>query len=716
MSEKTAEQALYLDTSRPFAERVKDLVGRLTLDEKVSLMIHPAQGIPRLDIPGYNYWSEALHGVARNGRATVFPQAIGMAATWDKELVHEVATVISDEARAKYHEALRRNGYTDIYQGLTFWSPNVNIFRDPRWGRGQETWGEDPFFAGEMAAEYVKGMQGDNPKYLKTAACAKHFAVHSGPEKDRHTFNAIVTKRELYDTYLPAFKKLVVDAKVESVMGAYNRTLDEPCCASELLLEKILRGEWGFKGHVVSDCGALADFHKFHNITMDAAESAALALRYGCDLGCEPDCIVYSEIPEAIQRGLISEADVDRSLERTLGTRFKLGMFDPPEDVPFTAISTDVVACQEHRDLAYRAAAESVVLLKNKDNILPIKPTTKKLFVTGPAATSMEVLLGNYYGFNNQMTTLLEGLTGRIPEGMGMEYTAGAMLKHPREIKETWAPMMAKMSELTIACVGNSSFLEGEEGESLLSLLNGDRDDISLPASQVDYIKELASHDVKIVLVVTGGSPIALGEIEDLVEAIIFVWYPGMEGGRAVADVLFGDVSPAGKLPVTFPKSLDDLPPFDDYSMDNRTYRYASVEPLYPFGFGLSYSNFKYADLKLDQDEIAVGDSLIVSVTVTNTGDRTAPEVAQFYLSDLEASTLVPLHKLVGFERIKLEPGESQILKFTLTPEMMSFFDDDGKLTLEPGQFRLEVAGCSPGKRGQELGAPVPVTANFKVK
>ena len=384
MSETTTEKALYLDTSRPFMERVKDLVGRLTLEEKVNLMIHPAQGIPRLNIPGYNYWSEALHGVARNGRATVFPQAIGMAATWDKELIRDIATAISDEGRAKYHEALRRNGYTDQYQGLTFWSPNVNIFRDPRWGRGQETWGEDPFFTGEMAAEYVKGMQGDHPKYLKTAACAKHYAVHSGPEKDRHTFNAIVTRRELYDTYLPAFKKLVVDAKVELVMGAYNRTLDEPCCASEFLLDEILRGEWGFEGHVVSDCGALADFHKYHNITQDAAELAALALRYGCDLGCEPDCIVYSEIPEAIKRGLISEADVDRSLERTLGTRFKLGMFDPPEDVPFTSISTDVVACQEHRELAYRAATELVVLLRTKITSCQSSPTRRNSLSPAP--------------------------------------------------------------------------------------------------------------------------------------------------------------------------------------------------------------------------------------------------------------------------------------------------------------------------------------------
>jgi beta-glucosidase len=709
----TSEKLSYLDTSLSFAERAKDLVGRLTLEEKVGLMNHPARGVPRLNIPAYNYWNEALHGVGRNGRATVFPQAIGMAATWDKELIHRVASAIGEEGRAKYHAALRRNGYTDQYQGLTFWSPNVNIFRDPRWGRGQETWGEDPFLTGEMASAFVKGLQGDHPKYLKAAACAKHYAVHSGPEKDRHTFNAIVTRRELYDTYLPAFKKLVTEAKVESVMGAYNRTLDEVCCGSKLLIEEILRGEWDFQGHFVSDCGALSDFHLNHKVTKDAAESAALALQRGCDLGCDH---VFNEIPEAMQRGLITEADVDRALERTLGTRFKLGMFDPPEDVPFTSISMDVVACDEHRQLAYRTATESVVLLKNKDNILPIKPSTKKIFVTGPTATSVEVLLGNYYGFNNQMITLLEGITGRIPEGMGMEYTSGAMLKHSREIKNTWAPGMAQSADLAILCAGISSFLEGEEGESLLSPMNGDRNSISLPESQVNYIKELAIHGVKIVLLLTGGSPIALGEVEDMVDAILFVWYPGMEGGRAVADVLFGDDSPAGKLPLTFPRSLEQLPAFDDYSMKGRTYRYMTEEPLYPFGFGLSYSCFEYSDLQLDKTEIAPGESLHISVTLQNSGGRDSAEVVQFYLSDLQASTIVPLHHLVGFERVILKAGESRSLKFALTQEMMSFYNDDGKLTLEPGEFRLEVGGCSPGQRGQELGASKPVTAVFEVK
>jgi len=706
-------QPAYLDTHLPFPERVQDLLSRLTLDEKVSMMSHPAHGIPRLNIPAYNYWSEALHGVARNGRATVFPQAIAMAATWDKDLIHKVATAISDEGRAKYHAALKRNGYTAQYQGLTFWSPNVNIFRDPRWGRGQETWGEDPFFTGEMASAFVRGLQGDHPKYLKAAACAKHYAVHSGPEKDRHRFNAIVTKRELYDTYLPAFKRLVTEAKVESVMGAYNRTLDEVCCASGLLIEDILRGEWNFQGHFVSDCGALSDFHLHHKVTEDAADSAALALQRGCDLGCDH---VFDEIPEAIKRGDITEAHVDRALERTLGTRFKLGMFDPAEDVPFTSIPTDVVACDEHRRLAYRTATEAVVLLKNKDNLLPIKLSTRKIFVTGPTATSTEVLLGNYYGFNNQMVTLLEGLTGRIPEGMGMEYTSGAMLKHPREIKNSWAPGMAQSADFAIVCAGISSFLEGEEGESLLSPQNGDRESISLPESQINYIKELAIHGTRIVLVLTGGSPIALGEIEDMVDAILFVWYPGMEGGRAVADVLFGDVSPAGKLPVTFPKALDQLPPFDDYSMNGRTYRYMTEEPLYPFGFGLSYSRFDYSELQLDKLTLALGDSLNVSLTLSNCGDSDSAEVAQLYLSDLHASTIVPLHHLIGFERVFLKAGESRMLNFTITPQMMSFYNDDGKLTLEPGEFRLEVGGCSPSKRGQELGAPKPVTAVFEVK
>jgi beta-glucosidase len=702
-------QPAYLDTNLSIAERVQDLLSRLTLDEKVGMMNHPAQGVPRLGIPDYNFWSEALHGVAANGRATVFPQAIGMAATWDRDLIHQIATAISDEGRAKYHEALRRNGRNDQFQGLTFWSPNVNIFRDPRWGRGQETWGEDPFFTGEMASEFVRGLQGDHPRYLKAAACAKHYAVHSGPEKDRHTFNAIVTQRELYDTYLPAFKKLVTEAKVEAVMGAYNRTLDEPCNGSKLLLEDILRGEWGFQGHVVSDCGALTDFHVNHKVTKDAVETVALALKRGCDIGCDH---VYSEIPEAIERGLITEADVDRALARTLGTRFKLGMFDPPEDVPFASIGMDVVACEAHRQLAYRAATKSIVLLKNKNNILPIKPSARKIFVTGPTAASLEALFGNYNGLNDRMITILEGLTARVPEGMGLGYHLGALLKHPRETKETWAPFVAQSADVSIVCVGSTPDLEGEEGAALLTPLNGDRESISLPASQVNYIKELAIHGAKIVLVVTGGSPIALGDVEDMVDAILFVWYPGMEGGRAVADVLFGDIAPAGKLPLTFPKSLEQLPPFEDYSMTGRTYRYMTEEPLYPFGFGLSYTTFAYRDLQITSPGSSGFDA---AVTVENTGAVGGDEVIQFYLKALDSKLPAPLSQLIGFERIHLEPGQSQTVTVTVKPEMLMLFDENGQQVFQPGKFRLTAGSCSPGERGLTLGAAAPVSVEVEI-
>ncbi len=702
---------IYLDPSYPIPERVQDLLSRMTLPEKVAQMNHPTEGVKRLDIPPYNYWSEALHGVARNGQATVFPQAIGMAATWDATLVQQVASAIGDEARAKYHETLRRKGFTEMYQGLTFWSPNVNLFRDPRWGRGQETWGEDPFLTGEMGAAFVKGLQGDHPRYMKAAACAKHYAVHSGPERDRHTFNAVVSRRDLYATYLPAFKKLVMEAKVEAVMGAYNRTLGEPCNASKLLLTDILRGEWGFDGHVVSDCGALTDIHAHHKITNDAAESAALALKMGCDIGCDH---VYSMIPEAIDRGLISEADLDRALGRTLTTRFRLGMFDPPELSPYAQIPMSVVACKKHIQLAYQAAAESVVLLKNKDNILPIKPGAS-IMITGPTATSIEVLLGNYYGLNANMTTLIEGLVGRIPEGAKVEYHPGCLLAHPNAIAQSWAPFMAADKDVTIAFMGSAPFLEGEEGESLLTPNNGDRADIGLPANQVEYIKQLASTGSKIVLVLTGGSPLALGEVVDMVQAILFVWYPGQEGGRAVADVLFGDVNPSGKLPLTFPKSLADLPPFEDYNMTGRTYRYATAEPLFPFGFGLSYTQFAYSQLKLSKKNVAAGESLSLTLMVENTGAAAGDEVVQVYLSGLSASVPVPLQQLVAFQRVSLKPGQRKRLSFTIQPEMMMIFDDDGKQQFEAGEFRLSVGGSSPSERALALGAAPLQTAIFNL-
>ena len=703
---------VYLDRACSLPERIQDLLARMTLEEKISQMQHGATAIPRLNIPAYNFWSEALHGVGRNGRATVFPQAIGMAATWNPVLIERIASAIADEARAKYHETLRRKGDTLIYQGLTFWSPNVNIFRDPRWGRGQETWGEDPFLTGEMGVAFVRGLQGDDPRYLKTAACAKHYAVHSGPEKDRHTFDAVVSPRDLHDTYLPAFKKLVTEAKVEAVMAAYNRVNGEPCCASQLLLQDILRDSWGFEGHVVSDCGALGDLHLTHQVTRDGSESAALALRNGCDIGC--DCVYADYLGEAITRGLVTEVDLDRALGRTLATRFKLGMFDPLEHVPYAATPMSVVGSTEHRALAYQAALSSLVLLKN-NGILPIHDDVRSICVLGPAAASIDVLLGNYYGVNDKLTTILEGVINRVPDEVKVEYRVGTQFTLGNSNAVDYAIQVAAESDLTIACMGLSPMMEGEEGDAMLATEAGDRTEIDLPAAQVAYLKKIKAAGAKIVLVLCGGSPIALGEVANLVEAVLFVWYPGQEGGRAVADVLFGDASPSGKLPMTFPASLNQLPPFDDYHMAGRTYRYMNDAPLYPFGFGLSYSQFAYSDLILSAAEITAGQHVAVQATITNTGTVEADEVVQCYLSDLDASVPVPLHKLVSFQRVRLAPGARQTIEFMLTPGMMMLVDDNGNTRLEIGQFRVVMGSCAPGQRGRELGAPDPVMATFTV-
>lgn len=716
MTESTSTQqavspAIYLDHSRPTAERVQDLLSRLTLDEKIGQMRNPAQAIPRLNMPAYDFWSEALHGVAGNGRATVFPQAIGMAATWDPALIEKIASAVGDEARAKYHEALQRNGSTGMFQGLTVWSPNINIFRDPRWGRGQETWGEDPFLTGEMGAAYVRGLQGYDPKYLKVAACAKHFAVHSGPEKLRHVFNAKASLRDLNATYLPAFRKLVMEARVEAVMGAYNRTNDEPCCASQFLLVKTLRGDWAFQGHVVSDCGALTDFYKGHKVTSDVVESAALALNAGLDLSC---ICTYDHLGEAIDRGLITEADIDRSLGRTLATRFKLGMFDPPAEVPYAAIPISVVGSLEHRQLAYEAAVKSIVLLKNKDNILPISDQARRILVVGPTAANIEVLLGNYHGLNDSLTTLIQGIVARVPEGVSLQYRPACPLTQHVELRD-WSIVGTPNADVVIACMGLSPLLESEESDACLSDENGDRTWITLPPVQVEYLTRLARGGSKIVLVLTGGSPIALGDLEDLMEAIVYVWYPGQEGGKAVADVLFGDAVPSGKLPLTFPKSLEQLPPFEDYDMTGRTYRYANDEPLYPFGFGLSYTCFTYSDLTLDMTTIRAGESLSFHCTLTNSGSVEAEEVAQIYISDLEASTVVPIHSLIGFQRVHLKPGERAVITFTVTSEMMKMVNDAGDRILEPGEFRVTVGGCSPGELGVRLGASAPVSTTYSV-
>jgi beta-glucosidase len=708
-----AQSPIYLNPNSPLSDRVQDLLARLTLAEKISQMTSEAAAVPRLGIPAYNFWNEALHGVARNGRATVFPQAVAMAASWDPGLIEEVASTIADEGRAKYHAALARNGETQQYQGLTFWSPNVNIFRDPRWGRGQETWGEDPYLTGLMGAAFVRGLQGNHPRYLKSAACAKHYAVHSGPEKLRHVFDVSPSRLDLYDTYLPAFKKLVTEAKVEAVMGAYNRVDGVPACASDFLLGQTLREEWGFEGHVVSDCWALTDIHSHHQYTADAVESAAVALKAGCDLSC---VCTYDRLGEAVERGLITEADIDRSLARTLATRFKLGMFDPPEMVPFASIPMSVVNSPKHRQLAYTAALKSIVLLKNQDQTLPVGPGVRNILVVGPTSAGLDVLLGHYHGGSETMTTLFEGLVGAAPEGVKVEYRPGCLLAHKDNHPDNWSLHSAAAADLTIACMGLSPLLEGEEGESLLTPEAGDRPDAELPAVQVDYLRRLSAAGAKIVLVLTGGSPIALESVVDFVHAVVMVWYPGQEGGRAVADVIFGSAVPSGKLPLTFPKSTAQLPPFEDYSMAGRTYRYAAWEPQYPFGFGLSYTSFEYSELTLEKAAVASGDPLLLKFNVSNTGEREAEEVAQVYLSDLDASVTVPFHKLVGFQRVHLRPGESQKLVFTLMPEAMMLVDENGEAQLEPGEFQVTVGGCSPGEIGPRLGAPTLQVARFFVR
>jgi beta-glucosidase len=703
----------YLDPDLPMETRVDDLIGRMTLPEKVSQMLNECQAIPRLGMPAYNYWSEGLHGVVGNGRATVFPQAIGLAAMWDTALMYRIAAAISDEGRAKYHAALDRQGHTLQLQGLTFWSPNINIFRDPRWGRGQETYGEDPYLTGELGVAFVRGMQGDDPKYLKTAACAKHYAVHSGPEGERHVFNAVVSLRDLNDTYLPAFKKLVQVAHVEAVMGAYNRVNGEAACASPFLLEETLRKKWGFEGHVTSDCWALTDIHAHHKLAADAVEAAAMALKAGCDISCG---VTFDRLDEAIQRGLVAESEIDTALRRTLLTRFKLGIFDPPERVPYASIPQSVISSPRHRRLARQAARESIVLLKNRGNILPIRPDVKRISILGPNAASIEALLGNYNGFNESLSTLMEGLVGRAPEGVRVGYRMGVQLNEANLNPQDWTMGDAAASDLVIACMGYSPLLESEEGDAILSEHKGDRLDIGLPPAQVDFVKKLVLSGARVVLVLCGGSAIALGDLEDMVEAVVFVWYPGEAGGQALADVLFGDVSPSGKLPVTFPRSIEQLPPFEDYRMDRRTYRYSLSEPLYPFGYGLSYTRFKFSGLALRSDRIGAGQPLSFRVTLKNSGGMDADEVVQLYLSDLQASAPVPVHKLVGFRRVHVKAGQDRILRFRLSVEAMMFVDEGGEQKLEPGQFRLTVGACSPGSRGIELGAPQPLSAIFIVE
>jgi len=698
----------FLDPDLPLAARIDDLVARFTLLEKISQLLHESSAVERLGVPAYNWWSEACHGVGRNGRATVFPQVIGLGATWNRVLVQRVASIISDEARAKHHAAVAA-GRRGQYQGLTFWTPNINIFRDPRWGRGQETFGEDPFLTGELGVAMVRGLQGDNPRYLKTAACAKHFAVHSGPEAERHVFDAQPSPKDLAETYLPAFERLV-RASVEAVMGAYNRVYGEPCCGSRRLLVDTLRGRWGFRGHVVSDCGAVDDFHQHHKVTNTAAESAALAVRMGCDLNC--GC-TYHDLVLAVKDGLITEAEIDTSLRRLLATRFRLGLLDPPERVPWSTTSPAIIDCPAHRALARQAAAESIVLLKNADNTLPLRRDPTSLLVVGPHAASTDALLGNYYGVAPQLVTLLEGIVERPIEGTRIEYRAGCPLDQPPAPGVNHTFLTAAGAEIVIAVLGLDSTLEGEEGDAVASSSGGDRTAVELPACQREFLLELRRHAKKLVLILTGGSALAVPEAHECCDAVLQVWYPGCEGGRAVADVLFGAVSPSGRLPVTVPHRTADLSPLADYHMRGRTYRFAEVEPLYPFGFGLSYAQLAYGSFSRDVDTLRAGQELTVRTTVTNTSAHATDETVQCYVIPPRDWPDAPRATLIGFQKIPVPANTTVEIEFRLASDAFCQVNAAGDRIWAPGRYGLVVGAASPGPRAIELGAPAPATGEI---
>jgi beta-glucosidase len=854
-SPQASAQPAYLDTSLGFESRAADLVSRMTTDEKISQLINDAAAIPRLGVPAYEWWNECLHGVARAGPATVFPQAIGLAASFDEDLMREVATAIGDEARAKHHE-FERKGQRARYQGLTFWSPNVNVFRDPRWGRGQETYGEDPYLTSRMGVEFVKALQGDDPRYLKVVATAKHFAVHSGPEADRHRFDARPSERDLHETYLPAFRALVQEAKVASVMGAYNRVNGESASASRRLLLDTLRRQWGFDGYVVSDCGAIDDIHTTHRIVGTPEEAAALAVKNGCDLECGT---VYRSLSNALAQGLVQDADIDGAVGRLMLARLRLGMFDPPERVRYARIPYSVNESPDHDRLARRMAQESIVLLKN-DGVLPLSRSLKTIAVVGPNADDVMTLLGNYYGTPSKPVTALAGIRQAVGAGTRVIYARGSELVEGRvdpraapaiepaylrpdpgqtgpglkgeyfrgrelqgspvltrvdagvsfrwdrgsptgdlvargeipadralpddDFSVRWTgqllPPVSGRYELTVA--GDDGFrlavagrtvidewtttprtradsasldleagkaypvtleyfeavrdaeirlgwrLPGakEPGEEALEaardadavvfvggltgdvegeemsvrypgFAGGDRTDIALPSPQEKLLHALHATGKPVVLVLMTGSALAVEWEDRNLPAIVVAWYPGQQGGAALADVLFGDVSPSGRLPVTFYRSVEQLPPFDDYDMKGRTYRYFSSEPLYPFGHGLSYTRFEYSDLHLDRPALGARDVLTASLTVRNAGGRAGAEVVQLYVRAVEPKVPMPLKQLRGFERIQLAPGERRRVTFRLVPaeDLYHYSEARQAFEVEPGTYEIQTGASS---------------------
>ena len=670
-------------------ERAREIVGKMTLQEKAEQLTYNAAANERLNIPRYNWWNEGLHGVARAGTATVFPQAIGLAAIFDDEFLEKVADVISTEARAKYNE-FSQNDDRDIYKGITLWSPNVNIFRDPRWGRGQETYGEDPYLTSKLGVAFVKGLQGDG-KYLKTAACAKHFAVHSGPEGVRHEFNAVTNNKDLYETYLPAFEACIKEADVESVMGAYNRTNGEPCCGSKTLLVDILRGKWNFKGHVVSDCWAIVDFHMNHKVTSTATQSAALAIKNGCDLNCGN---VYLQMMLAYKEGLVTEEDITIAAERLMSTRIRLGMFD--NDCEYDEIPYEANDSKENNQLSLEAARKSMVLLRN-NGILPLDKTkVKSIAVIGPNADSKIMLEGNYHGTASKYTTILEGIHDEVGEDVRVYYSEGCHLYKEKvgglslpNDRLSEAISIAKKADVAILCLGLDSTIEGEQGDTGNSEAAGDKSDLNLPGKQQELLESVIATGTPVIVVLGTGSALTFNNVDDRCSAILNAWYPGSHGGRAVADLLFGKYSPSGKLPITFYKGIENLPHFEDYSMNNRTYRYMNDESLYSFGYGLTYSNVELSNLKVEKIDEEY--NFNVKVHIKNIGSYDIEEVVQCYIKDLESKYAVKNHSLAQFKRVSLKIGETKTIKMSLNKKSFEVVDYEGNRVIDSKKFNPKV-------------------------
>jgi beta-glucosidase len=695
-------------------KKAEVLVSKMTLEEKSSQLKFNAPAIRRLGVPAYNWWCEALHGVARAGTATMFPQAIGMGASFDRKLVRDMAAVIAEEARAKYN-AYSKHGDRDIYKGLTFWAPNVNIFRDPRWGRGQETYGEDPFLTSRLGVSYVEGLQGKGP-VMKAAACAKHFAVHSGPEAVRHSFNAEVSQKDLYETYLPAFHALVTEAKVEAVMGAYNRTNGEPCSGSKTLLKKILREDWGFEGHVVSDCWALVDFHEHHKVTKTPEESAALAMSAGCDLNCGK---TYQFMTDAVKLGLITEDQITEAAVRLFTTRYLLGIMDGSsyDKIPYSAVESG-----SHLALAEKAACRSMVLLKN-DGILPLdKKKLHSISVIGPNADSRAALIGNYHGTSSEYITVLEGIRRTAGRSVRIYYSEGCDISEPKteglaqdgdRIAE--AVTAAEMSDAVILCLGLNESLEGEEMDTGNHVGSGDKTDLLLPEPQRRLMEAVAKTGKPVILCLMAGSDIDLSYADQHFSAILDLWYPGARGGKAAAEVLFGQKEPGGKLPVTFYRSEKDLPEFTDYAMKDRTYRYMKKAAQFPFGFGLTYSPCTVEKAELI-GEPSFEKDLFVQMTVRNTGKRKTEEVLQVYLKKKDAADAKDNYSLCAFERISVLPGKTAAAKLRIPKEALLTIDEEGHAVREGRHFQLFAGLSQPDQVSEKRTGMKPVRIDFIIK